>query len=359
MPKILRPERTLAEDLEDLSSDQEGISGSSPSVLATEDVSNLVESGDSGSDDNDSDDLENEEDNQPQDEIRTVSFSTLAKAQESISKKRKRDEESMTTGQHERTLDAIRHRLYEIKKAKLEKDGKSLEDLERWTSKSVGMGKAEAQSKMRKSESQTPMEKQQSASPSNSDTDNSDHEGESQGRSSKHAPTSQSSKFQVSRKRSILDKPKSQVRDPRFDSKSTSANSSDPSRTARAYSFLDDYRDDEIDSLKKALKTTKSSEEKEKLKEMIMTMVNKKRSQADKERAQKVIRDHRRKDREAIETSGKKPFYLKKSEQKRLTEEEKVKGMKKSEIEKRDRRKTKKEAGKEKKRTPLARRIVG
>ncbi|KAF3760198.1 hypothetical protein M406DRAFT_65492 [Cryphonectria parasitica EP155] len=143
-------------------------------------------------------------------------------------------------------------------------------------------------------------------------------------RSSKHAPMEMTSKRQVSRKREIIPVKKLEARDPRFDPLITSRSSSysnsraDEDRARKAYAFLDEYRDDEMRQLKTAVKKAKNPGEKEKLQRTLMSMESRKKARDRKDKERAVVEEHRRREKELVKEGKKaKPFYLKKSEQKK------------------------------------------
>ena len=125
------------------------------------------------------------------------------------------------------------------------------------------------------------------------------------------------------------------------------------------YAFLDEYREDEMKQLKETIRRTRSTDEATKgtLKRALLSMESKKKAQAAKDKQQEIIRMHRAKEKELIK-QGKKPFYLKKSEQKRLALVERFKGLKGKQVERVMERKRKKKAGRERKNMPDVRRIV-
>ncbi|KAK0674088.1 hypothetical protein QBC41DRAFT_71276 [Cercophora samala] len=181
-------------------------------------------------------------------------------------------------------------------------------------------------------------------------------------RTSKHAPTELSSKRQVSRRREFLLDPaltKPQHRDPRFFAPSTMAATSkiDEIKARKAYAFLDEYREKEMQELRAAIKKSKSPEEKEKLQRALLSMESKKKAQERKDKAQKVLDEHKQKEKELVR-QGKNPFYLKRSEQKKRVVVETFKGMKKGQVDRAIERRRKKVAGKEKKLLPWARRTA-
>ena len=171
-------------------------------------------------------------------------------------------------------------------------------------------------------------------------------------RTSKHAPAELSSKKAVSRKREAVPTQKVDHRDPRFEPISGSV---DEQKTKKNYTFLDTYRDSEISELKSAISKTKDSEGKEKLKRALLSMESRKKAQEMKEQQQEVLRKHRKEEKEKI-VQGKKPFYLKKADQKKLALVEKFEGMKGRQVEKVIERRRKKKSAKERKEMPDARR---
>lgn len=183
-------------------------------------------------------------------------------------------------------------------------------------------------------------------------------------RSSKHAPMEMSSKRQVSRKREVIPVKKIEARDPRFDPLITSRSSSsqgnariDDERARKAYAFLDEYRDDEMRQLKTAIKKTKNSAEKEKLQRALMSMESKKKARDRKDKERALIEEHRRREKELVKEGKKaRPFYLKKSEQKKQLLVNQYTGMSERQREKAIEKKRKKITGKEKKELPMMRR---
>lgn len=134
-------------------------------------------------------------------------------------------------------------------------------------------------------------------------------------RASKHAPTELSSKKAVSRRREVIPVTKRQFRDPRFE---TLSGPLDESKAQMAYSFLNDYREDEMKELRVAIKKAKDETEKERLKRALLSMESKKKTQERKRREAEILGRHRKEEKELVK-QGKKPFYLKKSErQKRV-----------------------------------------
>ena len=173
-------------------------------------------------------------------------------------------------------------------------------------------------------------------------------------RSSKHAPAEMSSKKAVSRKREAIPVTKREYRDPRFEVLSGPL---DESKIKRNYSFLEGYRDDEMKLLKDEIRKSKDPTAKETLKRALLSMESKKKTQQAKDKQQDIIRDHRAKEKELIK-QGKKPFYLKKTEQKKLALIEKYSSMKGKQLDRAMERKRKKKTQKDRRHMPEARRGV-
>jgi ribosomal RNA-processing protein 36 len=263
-------------------------------------------------------------------DISNVSFGALKQAQDELSRKRKRG--SDVTESHEEKLEALRSRLREMKSQK--KDQQRIS---------------------RKEKPAQAFQQTQSAQDGHDDSDSAPSEvGEAKSRTSKHAPASQSSRYQVSRKRQVVDVPKRVVRDPRFDA--INQNSAHTGNSEKAYAFLRDYEKSEIAELKAAVKLAKTDEDKEILKRKLVSMENRIKSQEGKERQQAVLRQHRKEEKEKVQ-QGKKPFYLKLKDLKERALVEKFKGMKGKDREKLLDRRRRKESQKEKKRMPEARRV--
>ena len=172
-------------------------------------------------------------------------------------------------------------------------------------------------------------------------------------RTSKHAPTELSSKKAVSRKREVVAMQKVNHRDPRFEPISGSV---DEQRTKKNYSFLETYRDVEMSELKSTISKTNDGEGKEELRRLFLGMESRKRAQDVKEQQQEVLRKHRKQEKEKI-GRGKRPFFLKKADQKKLALVERFEGMKSRQVDKVIERRRRKKAARERKVMPKARRV--
>lgn len=324
----IRPSRVQPEDDDDFDLSGDGSEG--------EDAGSAADFDDeSGDDDNDApEDDEDEEEGAVDGQLEKVSFGALKQAQDSLSRKRKRNEE--TNPENDEKLEKIRERLREIKRRK--------------ESEAEAEGKPKKKQASKKSDNRDEDEHEE-----DSDSD-SDSGPEEVGAKSKHAPMAQSSRYEVTRKRQVIEVPKMKARDPRFDA--MQQRNAHTGNVEKAYGFLAEYQADEIAQLKAALKTTKDPFQQDLLKRKIGSMENRIKAKAAKEREQEVLRRHRKEERQKVE-SGKNPYYLKKSELKEQALVEKYKGMKGKEREKAIDKKRKKESQREIKRMPEARRMVG
>ncbi|KAI9768444.1 MAG: rRNA biogenesis protein rrp36 [Geoglossum simile] len=172
------------------------------------------------------------------------------------------------------------------------------------------------------------------------------------GRASKHAPTEISSKKAVSRKRDAVIVLKRESRDPRFDPLTGPL---DDRTVKRNYSFLENYRESEMKSISDEIKRTKDGSVKEMLKKELISMISRKKAQEAKDNQQEILDAHRRKEKELVR-QGKKPFFLKRAEQKKLALVQQYDKLKGGQLNRVIERKRKKRASKERKNMPLPRR---
>jgi ribosomal RNA-processing protein 36 len=109
--------------------------------------------------------------------------------------------------------------------------------------------------------------------------------------------------------------------------------------------------------LRQAIKKTKNEDDKEKLKRKLLSMESQKKAREAKLKQQEIVHEHKKRERELIK-EGKQPFYLKKSEQKKLALIDRFQNMKGKQREKAIERRRKKVASKERKNMPAERRGV-
>jgi ribosomal RNA-processing protein 36 len=145
------------------------------------------------------------------------------------------------------------------------------------------------------------------------------------------------------------------ARDPRFDP--IAEGRLDEVKARKVYAFLEEYRDREIADLKAQLKKTKDVSQKEVIKKEIMSMESRKKARRAKEDEEKLLAEHKKKEKELV-AQGKKPFYLKKSDQKKQLLTHRYESMSKGQVDKSIQRKRKKVAGREKKELDFMQRVT-
>ena len=181
-----------------------------------------------------------------------------------------------------------------------------------------------------------------------------------QKRSSKHAPTIQTAKKPVSRKRSVIETVQKKPRDPRFDPTTMTNNNKNPKANANnAYSFLNEYRQDELNDLKTRLSKTKSDSEKEHLKKAIRSTSDRMRAVESRRQEDQVRAEHKAREKQLIREGKKKPDYLKKSSLKEQVLKRKYEGMKSRDRVRALERRRKKLAARERRDMPMDRRVAG
>ena len=147
----------------------------------------------------------------------------------------------------------------------------------------------------------------------------------------------------------MISAPTIQARDPRFDPLTGPL---DPNRVKQTYSFLKSYHESEIAQLKAALRAPKlAPAEKEQLQKALKRMESRKQADERKEAQQKVVREHRKEEKQKVK-EGKKPYFLKKGELKKRMLEEKLEGMGEKRRERAVEKRTKRKAQKEKREMP-------
>lgn len=353
-------EEVMSEDEDE--QDEEVSDEDGESVLSAEDLeedngANLE--GDSEDlEDSDDDDAENAERYYRQQTLRNTSFGALAVAQEQLDQQDRRDRSSLpatgqprampsgnskntTTGDQEK-LNALRARLAELH--------------------------------ARKRPSSPSSETQPTKRPHETDGKDKSH----QSRTSKHAPPTQSTKYQVPRARAVvstkghlydpLSHQRHGIGDPRFSA--ATAGIVDPERVRRRYAFLSEFEGRERLELRAALGAAKKArkakglqragteEEVERLKVEIGRRENRAREETRREKEREVKSKHRAEERGKVR-EGKTPFYLKTGEVRERVERERVEGLKAKERTRMEERRRKRSEGKEKRRMPGARRSAG
>ncbi|KAI8048374.1 hypothetical protein BDF22DRAFT_658346 [Syncephalis plumigaleata] len=175
----------------------------------------------------------------------------------------------------------------------------------------------------------------------------------------KHRPIEMSSKKPVTRFRQVVESTKKKSRDPRFDRLSGHFNED---LFQKAYGFIDEYRQSELQQMKQQLKKTKKPEMTAELQREIKRMESKEASRQETKRLQEFKRRLRKEEAEKVK-QGKKPYFIKQSEVKRLALVDKYEQLAKHEggTAKLDRileKRRKRNAAKERKAMPKRRRTV-
>ncbi|BGP34489.1 rRNA bioproteinsis protein rrp36 [Rhodotorula toruloides] len=138
-------------------------------------------------------------------------------------------------------------------------------------------------------------------------------------RSNKHAPTEMSTKKPVSRVRQVVETHELKARDPRFDPLSGSVNKH---FFKKSYSFLADQQKAELETMRKTAAAARKNralpqEEKDKIEEALKRMENREVTRRTKEREEEALQQWK-KDEADKRREGKRAFYLKDTEKKKL-----------------------------------------
>lgn len=145
-------------------------------------------------------------------------------------------------------------------------------------------------------------------------------------RENKNRPMEMSSKKPVSRLRQVVNVKKTVTRDPRFDDLSGEFNET---YFKQAYGFLSDIKLREKQKLLKALKKEKDEMKRTKLQQLLTRITQQEKAEREKEQRQHKEREIKKKERELI-AEGKKPYFLKKSEKRKLELADKFKHLEES-----------------------------
>ncbi|PWA30651.1 hypothetical protein CCH79_00009217 [Gambusia affinis] len=169
-------------------------------------------------------------------------------------------------------------------------------------------------------------------------------------RLNKNRPMEISSKIPPSFLRQVVPAKKSSRRDPRFDSLSGEYK---PEIFEKTYKFINDLKHREKEVIKKQLKQTKTNrKKKEKLEFLLKRLDNQERARLIQEQQRERELQFKKQQRERA-SQGEQPFFLKKSEKKKLQLAEKYQELKKSgKLENFLSKKRKRNAGKDRRKLP-------
>jgi ribosomal RNA-processing protein 36 len=311
--------------------------------------------------------VDNGDQDTAQNQLSHVSFGALSRAQEAMSgennRKRKRGEEEVPSEQKSR-LAAMRERLQELRERKQGRKGETVDQKVKATAKAksrsgglTGEGEAESRDAFFTNGDNHDDEDESDSGDSESQASEDGHNTNTRHkRSSKHAPTAMPANRAVGRYREVVEVPKIKSRDPRFD---VTSGVLDRNAIQNRYSFLNDYQSDELTSLKKALKDPKAklnTDQREKLQRKVVSLESKMAANKAREREEKVKREHRKQEREAV-AQGKQPFYLKNSDVKKQALVDRFQGMKSRQKDKVIQRRRKKLTAKQRRDMPMDRRV--
>ncbi|KAI9266939.1 hypothetical protein BY458DRAFT_210433 [Sporodiniella umbellata] len=171
-------------------------------------------------------------------------------------------------------------------------------------------------------------------------------------RENKHRPMEMSSKKAVGRLRTVVSLQSEKRRDPRFDKLSGNFNQD---LYEKSYGFLKEYNKSEMEMLKKRIKKERDAETQENLKAMLIKMTSAEKTDEDKKRKQSLIRERKKQESELVK-QGKKPFFLKKSEKRKLELMDRYQKMGDKAVDRVLEKRRKRNATKDRKRLPFKRR---
>ncbi|ORX91176.1 ribosomal RNA processing protein 36 [Basidiobolus meristosporus CBS 931.73] len=161
------------------------------------------------------------------------------------------------------------------------------------------------------------------------------------------------SKRPVSRFRNVVEGPKLKTRDPRFDNLSGKLNEE---MFGKSYQFLENYKSDELRMLRESIAKERDPKQVEKLKSQLQRMQSQQAAMKEKHRKQEIKHSRKKAEMEMV-SKGKKPFFLKRSELKKLELVDKFKNLKEAgSIDKVIEKRRKHNAAKQHKRIPFKRR---
>ncbi|RVE76643.1 hypothetical protein OJAV_G00010460 [Oryzias javanicus] len=168
-------------------------------------------------------------------------------------------------------------------------------------------------------------------------------------RLNKNRPMEISAKKPAPFLRQVVPVKKPVVRDPRFDDLSGEYK---PEIYEQTYKFINDVKQREKEIIQKKLKKTKRNGQKEKLQFLLKRMENQERARQSREKQRERELQFKREQR-ARADQGARPFFLKKSDKKKLELAEKYQDLKKSgKLEKFLSKKRKRNAGKDRRKLP-------
>ncbi|XP_071506392.1 ribosomal RNA processing protein 36 homolog [Diadema antillarum] len=175
-------------------------------------------------------------------------------------------------------------------------------------------------------------------------------------RANKNRPQEVSSKIQVSRFREVVPVQKPMSRDPRFDDLSGKFREK---LFDKNYKFIEDIREREKQELEKAVKKTKDSQKQHKIQKLLTKMEQEEKAKNKKQKVRDIEKKLVKKEKDLVK-EGKKPFFLKKSDKRKLELAEKFRALKSSgKMERYLAKRRKKNAQKARRKLPSASQVDG
>lgn len=272
------------------------------------------------------------EDSDQEDEMQTLSFGSLKKAETLLAKEERQSKQKVKKTTTSRPIE-IRERKENKKVYKEESFDESDSESDSGSDSDGAFFEEEEDEE--------------------NDKRRSNHNKKKSNKRHKHAPAEASSKKRVSRIREIPGLEQPSIRnsrlygDIRFD-KAMGAIETDPSVIRRRYAFLDEYREKEIADMEKLLHDRKllskvGEQEKLEMESKLKSMKSRLQSIKNKELETKIVKDYEAQ----LNESNKSRYHLKESEKRKVIQKWKFDHMKAKQREKVMERKRKKRLGKE------------
>ncbi|CAK8679636.1 unnamed protein product [Clavelina lepadiformis] len=176
-------------------------------------------------------------------------------------------------------------------------------------------------------------------------------------RKNKNRPQEISSKIRANKLQKVVPTKQSNARDPRFDNLCGSEFQEEIFN--KSFSFLNNIREREMQTLRKQLHKSCDESQKTKIKYLLNRMKQQDEARKSREEKRSLERSLKKKERLKVELGIKRPYFLKNSEKKELLKKIKNEQLEKSgSLRKADGRKDKKLKSKESKLMPHSRRLI-
>ncbi|ORY89888.1 hypothetical protein BCR43DRAFT_117604 [Syncephalastrum racemosum] len=171
-------------------------------------------------------------------------------------------------------------------------------------------------------------------------------------RDNRHKPMEISSKRAVSRLRDVVPRAAVKRRDPRFDKLSGDFHEEG---FEKSYAFLEQYKESEKAMLQERIKREKDPEQRAEAEALLTKMISREKAEKQARRKKELLRE-RKKAEATLVKQGKKPYFLKKSEEKKLFLMDQYKKLGEKNMDKILEKRRRKNAAKDHRRLPFKRR---